>query len=57
MTAAQDMGSPFTHTAHLLYGKLNYILLYHTSYADQAQALKVRDEVIDVLRMATQRPT
>ena len=56
MVAAQNMGSPFTHSAHILYARLNYILLFHTTYIDQSVALKVRDEVVEILRMATEKP-
>lgn len=55
MVSAQNMGSPVTHSAHILYGKLNYILNFHTTYIDQSQAFKIRDEVVDILRMATEK--
>ena len=55
LTAAPGMGSPFSHSAHVLYGKLNYVLGYHTGYADEGLAFRVRDEVVDTLRMATER--
>ncbi len=54
VTAAPGMGSPFTHTAHILFGRLNYILLYHTVYVGHEAAFRVRDEVLQVLRMATE---
>ena len=55
LTAAPGMGWPFSHAAHVLYGKLNYVLGYHTGYVDEATAFRVRDEVVDILRMATER--
>ena len=43
----------FHHTAHILHGKLNYFLTYDTSLIrDQRHALMIRDETINVLRMA-----
>ena len=55
LTAAPGMGWPFSHAAHVLYDKLNYVLGYHTGYVDEATAFRVRDEVVDILRMATER--
>ena len=53
--AAPSMGTPFTHSAHIFNGKLNYILSYHTSYIkDQRMAFMVRDEIINILRMAVE---
>ena len=55
MVAAQNMGSPLTVTSHILYGKLNYILMFHTTYIEASVAFKVRDEIRDILRMATEK--
>ena len=53
--AAPSMGTPFTHSAHIFKGKLNYILSYHTSYVkDQRMAFMIRDEIINILRMAVE---
>ena len=53
--AAPSMGTPFTHSAHIFNGKLNYILSYHTTYIkDQRMAFMIRDEVINILRMAVE---
>ena len=47
------MGIPFYHSAHILHGKLNYFLAYNTDLIlDQRYALGIRDETINVLRMA-----
>lgn len=51
--ARQNMGSPVTHTAHVLHGKLNYIMSYYTTYIGQREALMLRDEMVNILRMAT----
>ncbi|TRY78377.1 hypothetical protein TCAL_01694 [Tigriopus californicus] len=51
--ARQNMGSPVTHTAHVLHGKLNYIMSYYTTYLGQREALMLRDEMVNILRMAT----
>ena len=49
----RDVGVPFLHSVHVLHGKLNYILVYDTNLIrDQRHALMVRDETINVLRMA-----
>jgi len=55
MVAAQNMGSPFTHSAHIFQGRLNYVLAYYTSYVDTSQALMLRDETINILRMAVEQ--
>ena len=55
VVAAQNMGSPLTITSHILYGKLNYILMFHTTYIEASVAFKIRDEVSDILRMATEK--
>ncbi len=55
MVSAQHMGSPLTHSAHVFRGQLNYVLLYHTTYLRQELAFRIRDEVVDILRMATER--
>ena len=53
--AAPSMGTPFTHSAHIFSGKLNYILSYHTAYVkDQRMAFMIRDEIINILRMAVE---
>ena len=53
--AAPSMGTPFTHSAHIFKGKLNYILSYHTAYVnDQRMAFMIRDEIINILRMAVE---
>ena len=53
--AAPSMGTPFTHSAHIFNGRLNYILSYHTAYIkDQRMAFMIRDEVINILRMAVE---
>ena len=53
--AAPTMGIPFTHSAHIFNGRLNYILSYHTPYVrDQRMAFMMRDEVINILRMAVE---
>lgn len=52
MVAAQNMGSPFSHTAHVYQGRLNYLLGYHTTYVETPQALALRDETMGLLRMA-----
>ena len=52
MVAAQNLGSPVSHTAHIYQGRLNYILGYFTTYIDTNLALRVRDETINILRMA-----
>jgi len=54
MVAAQNMGSPFTHSAHIYQGRLNYVLAYYTTYVDTSQALLLRDETINILRMAVE---
>ena len=49
----RGVGLAFHHTAHILHGKLNYFLTYDTSLIrDQRHALMIRDETINVLRMA-----
>ena len=48
------MGCPISHSAHLLHGRLNYIMGYHDAYIDQTHAFMIRDETIGVLRMATE---
>jgi hypothetical protein len=49
----RGMGVPFQHSAHILHGKLNYFLSYDTTLVqDQRHALMVRDETINILRMA-----
>ncbi len=55
MTSGQHLGSPASHTAHVFRGQLNYILLYHSTYLRQEVAFRIRDEVVDILRMATER--
>ena len=53
--AAPSMGTPFTHSSHIFNGKLNYVLSYHTSYIkDQRMAFMIRDEIINILRMAVE---
>ena len=53
--AAPTLGIPFYHSAHILHGKLNYILAYNTAYVqDQSMAFMVRDETIHILRMAVE---
>lgn len=52
MVSAQTMGCPFSHSAHIFRGRLNYVLGYFTSYADTAQALMLRDETVNLLRLA-----
>ena len=53
MTNWRNMGVAFHHSGHILHGKLNYILIYDTSLVkDQRHALMVRDETINILRMA-----
>ena len=52
--SAQDMGSPVTHSAHILHKRLNYILMYHSGYIEQRHAFMVRDEMVNILRMATE---
>ena len=53
--AAPSMGTPFTHSAHIFNGKLSYIFSYHTSYiTDQRMAFMIRDEIINILRMAVE---
>ena len=53
--AAPSMGTPFSHSAHIFNGKLNYILSYHTAYiSDQRMAFMIRDEIINILRMAVE---
>lgn len=55
--AAPNMGSPFSHSAHILHDRLNYFLCYHTTYVkDQRFAFNVRDETINILRMAVEKP-
>jgi hypothetical protein len=57
VVAAPHMGSPFTHSAHVLHDRLNYFLCYHTTYVpDQRYAFNVRDETINILRMAVEKP-
>ena len=47
------MGVPFRHAVHILHGKLNYFLSYDTGLVkDQRHALMIRDETVNVLRMA-----
>jgi len=54
--AAPNMGSPFSHSAHILHERLNYFLCYHTTYVgDQRFAFNVRDETINILRMAVEK--
>lgn len=52
LVAAHNMGSPFTHSAHVLNGRLNYSLAFYTTYVDTTQALMLRDETINILRQA-----
>ena len=53
--AAPSMGTPFIHSAHIFNGKLSYILSYNTSYIkDQRMAFMIRDEIINILRMAVE---
>ena len=54
--AAPHMGSPFSHSAHILHDRLNYFLSYHTTYVgDQTFAFNVRDETVNILRMAVEK--
>ena len=41
--------------AHILHGRLNYVLAYYTTYVDTTQALMLRDETINILRMAVEQ--
>ena len=53
MANMRNMGVAFHHSGHILHGKLNYILNYDTNLIkDQRHAFMVRDETINVLRMA-----
>ena len=49
----RGLGVPFHQSVHILHGKLNYFLTYDTHLVpDQRHALMIRDETINVLRMA-----
>ena len=49
----RGLGVPFHQSVHILHGKLNYFLTYDTCLIpDQRHALMIRDETINVLRMA-----
>ena len=37
------MGSPISHSVHLLHGRLNYIMGYHDAYIDQTHAFMIRE--------------
>ena len=52
--SSPDMGCPVTHSAHILHGRLNYVMSYHDAYVDQTHAFMIRDETVSVLRMATE---
>jgi len=54
MVSAQNMGYPISHTTHLFRGRLSYTLSYYTNYITTATALLVRDETINLLRLATE---
>ena len=47
--------SPLSHSAHLFRGRLNYVLTYGAAHLRQELAFRIRDEVVDILRMATER--
>ena len=53
LQSGQNMGSPVRHSAHILHGRLNYFLTYYSTYVDQRVALLVRDETVNILRMAS----
>jgi len=52
MQAGQNMGSPVHHSGHVYQGRLQYILTYYTTYVDTSAALMLRDETMNILRMA-----
>ena len=52
MVAGQNMGNALGHSVHVYQGRLQYILTYYTSYTDTSTALMIRDETMNVLRMA-----
>uniref|UniRef100_A0A0K2UGZ6 Uncharacterized protein n=1 Tax=Lepeophtheirus salmonis TaxID=72036 RepID=A0A0K2UGZ6_LEPSM len=52
---AQNMGTPFTHSIHILHGRLNYFLQYYTTYVEERIAFLLRDETLNILRMAADR--
>eukprot|EP00096_Caligus_rogercresseyi_P011195 TRINITY_DN4332_c0_g1_i1.p1 TRINITY_DN4332_c0_g1~~TRINITY_DN4332_c0_g1_i1.p1 ORF type:complete len:529 (-),score=144.67 TRINITY_DN4332_c0_g1_i1:527-2113(-) len=53
--SAQSMGTPFTHSIHILHGKLNYFLQYYTTYVEESVSFLLRDETLNILRMAADR--
>ncbi len=56
MVNGVGMGIPFRHRVHILHGKLNYVLTYDTALIkDQRYALMIRDETVNVLRMAVDK--
>ena len=46
---------PVALSAHVLYGRLNYFLAYSAPLVRQGEALRLRDEIVDVLRMAAEQ--
>ena len=52
MVSGQNMGSPVHHSCHIYQGRLQYILTYFTTYIDTPAALMLRDETMNILRMA-----
>jgi hypothetical protein len=49
------MGTPVTHTAHLLHGRLNYIMSFHANYIEERHAFLIRDEAVNLLRLAAEK--
>merc|ERR1712179_259923 len=54
MVSAQNMGYPVSHSAHLFRGRLCYSLSYFTNYVSTSTALALRDETINLLRLAAE---
>lgn len=52
----ESMSIPFHVSAHILHGRLNFFLAYSTKYVgDQRYPFTLRDETINILRMAVDR--
>jgi len=54
LVSGQNMGYPLSHSAHLFRGRLNYTLVYYTNYIEASTAFLIRDETINLLRLAAE---
>ncbi|XP_023337320.1 uncharacterized protein LOC111708242 isoform X2 [Eurytemora carolleeae] len=55
MVSGQNMGYPLSHTAHIFRNRLNYMMTYYTNYLETSTALLLRDETINLLRLASEQ--